>query len=412
MRNKLRLLTPGPTPLPEEVRLALAQDMVHHRKPGFKKTLSAVQDGLRWLFGTSEPVLSLTCSGTGAMTAAVFNLFAHGERVLVVEAGKFGQRWSEIAESRGLAVTVIRVPWGAAVAPETLAQALDSDPTIRGVLVQASETSTGVLHPVRDLAAITRPRDCLLVVDGISAVGVSPCPMDEWGLDCLITGSQKGLMLPPGLAFIALSPRAWERVEQGRSDTFYFDLLRERDNCRKDQTLFTPAINLLVGLEASLRLFHDQGLDAVFRKQWALTCLTRTAVRGLGLELLAKTDYTWGLTSIVLPQGVDGTKLLHIAAQDYGVVMAGGQDQLKGRIIRLGHMGHVDFADILAGLYALRQGLLDCGGHSASRSYLEEGLTAYQRALDENSPLGEEIREKGSAMEPDRRESVIIARHD
>lgn len=390
MRNKLRLLTPGPTPLPEEVRLALARDMVHHRKSGFKKTLNKIQEDLRWLFGTVQPVLPLTCSGTGAMTAAVFNLFAKADRVLVVDAGKFGQRWTEIAGRRGLAVTVIRVPWGQAVSPAVVAEALDADPTIRGVLVQASETSTGVLHPVRELAEITKTRDCLLVVDGISAVGISPCPMDAWGVDCLLTGSQKGLMLPPGLAFIALSARAWETVEQGKADSFYFDLLRERDNCRKDQTLFTPAINLLVGLEVSLGLFREQGLNAVFRKQWALTCLTRAAVSALGLELLAKTDYTWGLTSILLPQGVDGARLLQIAAKDHGVVMAGGQDQLKGRVVRLGHMGHVDFADVLAGIYALRQALKACGGHSSSRDYLETGLTAYEQALDPGSTLGVE----------------------
>ncbi len=398
MRNKLRLLTPGPTPLPEEVRLALAQDMVHHRKPGFKAVLHRIQEGLQWLFGTTQPVLPLTCSGSGAMNAAVWNLFQPGERVLVVEAGKFGQRWKDIALARGLETTVITLPWGQAVSPEAIREALDADPAIRGVLVQASETSTGVLHPVREIAETTRSRDVLLVVDGISAVAISPCPMDEWGVDCLLTGSQKGLMLPPGLAFIALSPRAWAAVERhsspagslGACPIAYFDLRRERENCLKDQTLFTPAINLLNGLDVSLRLFRERGLDEIFRKQWALTQLTRTAVRTLGLELLVQKQYTWGLTSILVPAGLDGQQLLQRAADAYGVFMAGGQDHLKGRIIRLGHMGHVDFADVLAGLYALRQAFKACGGHTASRDYLEAGLAAYEQALDPRSVPGEE----------------------
>ncbi|WP_031387915.1 pyridoxal-phosphate-dependent aminotransferase family protein [Desulfonatronum thiodismutans] len=394
MRNKLRLLTPGPTPLPEEVRLALAQDMVHHRKPGFKAVLHRVQEGLQWLFGTTQPVLPLTCSGSGAMNAAVWNLFLPGERVLVVEAGKFGQRWKDIALARSLEATVIDLPWGQAVSPEAIHDALEADPAIRGVLVQASETSTGVLHPVREIAELTRNRDVLLVVDGISAVAISPCPMDEWGVDCLLTGSQKGLMLPPGLAFIALSARAWAAVERhsspGACPIAYFDLRRERENCLKDQTLFTPAINLLNGLDVSLRLFRERGLGEIYRKQWALTQLTRTAVRSLGLELLVQKRYTWGLTSILVPAGLDGQRLLQIAADAYGVVMAGGQDHLKGRIVRLGHMGHVDFADVLAGLYALRQAFKACGGHTASRDYLEAGLAAYEQALDPRSVPGEE----------------------
>lgn len=389
MQNKLRLLTPGPTPLPEEVRLALAKDMVHHRKPGFKKILHQVQEGLQWLFGTRHPVLPLTCSGSGAMNAAVWNIFQQDERVLVVEAGKFGQRWREVAESRGLKVSRMELPWGHAVAPDAVREALDSDPSIRGILVQASETSTGVLHPIQEIAAITRNRETLLVVDGISAVGISPCPMDDWGVDCLLTGSQKGLMLPPGLAFIALGSRAWKAVERHPCPVAYFDLLRERENCLKDQTLFTPAINLLTGLDVSLQLFRDQGLENIFRRQWALTCLTRAAVQALGLELLVKKRYTWGLTSILMPNGLDVQRLLQIAAQEYGVVMAGGQDQLKGRIVRLGHMGHVDFADILAGLYALRQALKSCGGHSGSRDYLEIGLAAYEQALAPHSQVGE-----------------------
>lgn len=387
MTPKTRLLTPGPTPLPETVRLTLAMDMVHHRKPGFTALLGEIQTGLRWLFGTSQPVVAMGCSGTGAMTAAVGNLFAPGEQVLVVEGGKFGERWTEIAGAHGLDAVILSVPWGQAVAVDHVQKALAQHPGVKGILVQASETSTGVLHPVRELAAFTRERDLMLVVDGISAVGISPCPMDAWGIDCLLTGSQKGLMLPPGLAFVALSARAWERVERVNPRHYYFNLRGERDKITgSSQTLFTPPINLLMGLHTCLELFRETTLEGLFRHQWALTQMTRAGARALGLELLAKDHFTWGLTSILLPAGVDGARLLQAAAERYGVVMAGGQGPLKGRMVRLGHMGHVDFGDVLAGLAALAGALALTGGHSGSRDHLEQAMAAYEQALVDGPP--------------------------
>lgn len=386
MRNKLRLLTPGPTPLPEEVRLALARDMIHHRKQDFVRVMEGIQPGLQYLFGTTQQVLPLSCSGTGAMHAAATNLFAPGQKVLVVEGGKFGERWREIAQAHGLLTTSLVLENGAAVSAAEVRAALDADPGLRGVLVQASETSTGVLHPVRELGAVTRDRDVLLVVDGISAVGISPCPMDAWGLDCLLTGSQKGLMLPPGLALLALSPRAWDRVRLVGSANFYFNLLAERDKSFKHQTLFTSPVNLLQGLAVSLDLFRSQTLEAVFAKQWALTAMARAGAQSLGLELLAKTHFTWGLTSIRLPAGVDAGAVLKVAAERWGVVMAGGQGEMKKSVIRLGHMGHVDWADVLAGLHALRQGLHAAGGYCATRTYLEDAVRAYEEALRDGCP--------------------------
>ncbi len=390
MHTKLRLLTPGPTPLPEAVRLALAQDMIHHRKAEFVRVMEELQPRLQRLFGTRQPVLPLACSGTGAMVAVATSLFAPGERVLVVEGGKFGERWREIAESLGVQVTVVAVPWGEPVDPAAVAAALEADPSIRGVLVQVSETSTGVLHPVRQLAALTRQRSVLLVADGISAVGVSPCPMDAWGLDALLTGSQKGLMLPPGLALVALSERAWAKAEALGPRHFYFNLLAERDKNRQGQTLFTAPVNLLRGLAVSLALFEEVGMEAVFRKQWALTAMVRHGVRSLGLEPLVREHFTWGLTAVSLPAGVDGAQVLQAAAR-YGVVLAGGQGHLKGRIVRIGHMGYVDFGDILAGLYALRHGLLDAGGFSACPNYLEIAMKAYEDAMSTGYPWEEEL---------------------
>jgi aspartate aminotransferase-like enzyme len=383
--DKLRLLTPGPTPLPENVRLALARDMIHHRKQDFKDIMNRVQTGLRYLFGTKQPVLTLTSSGTGAMFAAVTNLFSPGERVLVVEAGKFGQRWSEISQAHGLEIVALPLDWGQAVKPRDVENALSRYPDISGVLVQASETSTGVLHPVQELARLCRLKNKIIIVDGISAVGISPCPMDEWGIDCLLTGSQKGIMLPPGLAFMALSERAWSKAHEVRSRNFYFNLIQEREKCLAGQTLFTPAVNLIVALDECLKYFQEQGLQSIFNRQRAMTLMVRTGVRCLGLELLAESNYTWGLTSIKLPPGIDGVELLNTAAREYKVLMAGGQDHLKGKIVRLGHMGYVDWSDLLAGLFALRGALVKQGGFSGSRDYLEQAMLVYEKEMEKGA---------------------------
>lgn len=379
--DKLRLLTPGPTPLPENVRLALAKDMIHHRKNDFRDIMNRVQTGLQYLFGTTEPVMTLTSSGTGAMDAAVTNLFAPGEKVLVIEAGKFGNRWSEIAQSHHLEVVALPLAWGKSVLPREVENALSRWPDISGVLIQASETSTGVLHPIKEIANLCKSQGKTLVVDGISAVGISPCPMDEWGIDCLLTGSQKGMMLPPGLAFISLSQNAWKKVQEVKPRNFYFNLLKEREKCLIGQTLFTPGINLIVALEECLKYFQDSTLETVYKRQWAMTQLVRTGVESLGLELLVPANYTWGLTSVKLPPGVDGVNLLKVMAEDYNVVAAGGQDHLKGKIVRIGHMGYVDWSDLLAGLYALRSSLVKCGGYSGSRDYLEKAMEIYEKLM-------------------------------
>ncbi len=382
MFNKPRLLTPGPTPLPESIRLILARDMIHHRKAAFKEAMAETGDLLRRLFGTAQPVLPLTCSGTGAMTAAVHGLFNPGESVVVVDAGKFGERWRRIAEVRGLRVISVATEWGRPIDVAEVEATLHAHPEACGLLVQASETSTGVLHPVEEIGRLTCTRNVLLVVDGISAVGISPCPMDAWNIDCLLTGSQKGLMLPPGLALTALSERAWAKAESVPASCFYFDLPGERRQVLQGQTLFTSPVAHILALREGLRLLlQDGSTDAVFRKQWALTQMARTGAEAMGLSLFAPAGYTWGLTSIRLPAGVDGTAVLSAAAAEYGVIMAGGQDHLKGKIIRMGHMGWVDWGDLAAGLHALAGSLRAAGGFTASRDYLETALNAYRTAL-------------------------------
>ncbi|MDE5832831.1 MAG: alanine--glyoxylate aminotransferase family protein [Desulfovibrio sp.] len=381
MLNKKRLLTPGPTPLPEEARLALARDMIHHRKQEFQNIMLAVQEKARVLFGTREPVLPLACSGTGAMTAAVYSLFKPGDPVLVVNSGKFGERWVEIAKSRGLDTDNLELPWGEYVSPEVAAERLNKK-SYKGILVQVCETSTGAILPVKEIGEIKG--SALLVADGISAVGVSPCPMDKWRIDCLLTGSQKGLMLPPGLALLALSQKAWKTAGDIEPGCFYFNLPKERKALEKGQTSFTTPVNLIVGLKASLDLIGDP--SRIYRKQWALTALVRRGAAAAGLELFIHKNYAWGVTSIKMPKGVDGQKILKIAETRFGVYMAGGQDRLKGKIVRLGHMGWVDWSDCLAGLFALTEALREESGFIAEPGWSVAALEAYEKALREGCP--------------------------
>ena len=374
-----RMLTPGPTPIPDRVRLAMAAPIPHHRKDAFKKLMAENQAMLKKLFCTEMPVLPIASSGTGVMTAAAFNLFQPGEKVLVATAGHFGDRWIDIVTMRGLEPTVLRKPAGQAIEADDVRAALDADPAIRGVFIQISETSTGTLHPIKDVAAVTRERDVILVADGISAVSVSPVRMDEWGIDCLLTGSQKGLMLPPGLAFIALSERAWKKVESVPAQCYYLDLLQERANCEKDQTHYTSPISLIMGLHEALTMLFEFGMDEVFRKQYALTAMARAGIRAMGLELFVKDDErcTWGLTSILLPEDIPAGPVVAKANKDWGVILTAGQGALKDRVLRLAHMGWVDWGDMAAGLHALAWSLPE----KPTGAYLEEALEAYHAAL-------------------------------
>ena len=383
MFNKLRLLTPGPTPLPETVRLALARDMIHHRKAEFQEIMRGTQKKLQELFGTVNQVLPLASSGTGAMTAAAGNLFAPGEEVLIVEAGKFGERWKEIALSCGLVPHVMAVEWGEAVSAEKIEAALIEKPEIRGLFVQLCETSTGVLMPIEKIGKICSKRNVLLIVDGISAVGISPCPMDEWNIDCLLTGSQKGLMLPPGLALISLSEKAWDKADSIKPACFYFDLKAERKNIAKGQTHFTTPVNLIFGLQASLKLLLSEGLEEIYRHQWALTMLVRNGASAMGLKLFVQKNFAWGLTSICLPENISGSALLAHMQENYGVCIAGGQDILKNRIVRFGHMGWVDWGDCISGLTALAEALSALSSFAPEKGWLEKAMEAYTGAMNQ-----------------------------
>jgi len=383
---KKYLLAPGPTPVPESVLLAMAQPIFHHRTPQFEALFAETAKALQGLFKTTQDVIVLASSGTGAMEAAVVNTTSPGDRVLVVNGGKFGERWGKIAAGYGLVVDEIAVEWGTAVDPAAIAKALRERPETKLVLVQASETSTTVLHQVAEIAKITRATDTLLVVDGITAVGVLDLPMDALGIDVLVTGSQKALMLPPGLAFVALSEKAWKAAAAAQQPRFYFDLKRERDNQQKHTTAWTPAISLIFGLHEALRLLFAEGLDNVFARHDRLARATRAGVRALGLELVAQTAPSPATTGLYLPAGVPG-KIVGYLRDAVGVTFAGGQDRFKGKICRIAHLGYIGSFDIVTAMAALEMGIAAYGrpvtlgrGVGAAQEILLEGMPAVPAA--------------------------------
>jgi serine---pyruvate transaminase len=336
----------------------MARPIIHHRTPEFSAALDQTRQRLKPLMGTREEVLVLASSGTGAMEAAVANLLSPGEAAIFVDAGKFGERWGRILGAFGMTAHQVKVAWGSAVHPAQIEEALRSHPEARAVLMQASETSTTAVHPVRDIAAITRRRDVMLVVDGITSVGVFEQEMDSWGIDALITGSQKALMLPPGLGIIALSPRAWARAAKSDSPRFYFDLNRELKAQRDEHTTaYTPAISLVFGLNKSLEMIHAETLPVAFSRHRLMARATRAAAAALGLTLLAAENPAPGVTGIMVPDRIDGSRLVRYMRDVIGVTVQGGQDQMKGKLVRIGHMGYVTPMDILVAIGALELAL-------------------------------------------------------
>ncbi len=375
---KQYLFTPGPTPIPSEVTAAMSLPIVHHRTAPFNKAFNEVRSGLQRLFGTKSDVLMLASSGTGAMEAAVSNLLSPGEKALVVNGGKFGERWLKICKSYGIQAVEIKVEWGKAVEVEVIAKSLKVHPDAKALLIQASETSTTVLHPVHEIAQLTR-NGPLLVVDGITAVGVLPLPQDDWGIDVLMTGAQKALMLPPGLGFISLNDRAWERAETAKSPRYYFDLRLERKSQNKGETAFTPAISLILGLRAALKLIEEEGLEQIYKRHDRLARATRAAAGALGLKLLAPEHPSPAVTGIYVPEGIDGVKLFDYLLHDMGVAFAGGQDHLVGKILRIAHLGYMGSFDVLMAIGAFEMALKKFG-HKVK---LGQGVGAAQEVLME-----------------------------
>jgi aspartate aminotransferase-like enzyme len=354
-------MAPGPTPVPSEVLLAMAQPMIHHRTPAYEALFVEVRAGLKRLFRTASDVVSLACSGTGAMEAAVVNTLSPGETVAIVNAGKFAERWIEILRAYALDVVTLDAPYGETVPASRIAEILARRPEVRAVLSQHSESSTGVLHDVQAYAAVTRQSQAILLVDAVSSLGIANLPMDAWGVDVVVSASQKGLMLPPGVAFCALSERAWERARVSRLPKYYFDLLEERTCLARNEAHFTPAVSIMLGLREVLRLLEAEGLDNVFARHQRLARATRAGVTALGLGLFARATPSPALTAVVAPPGVDAEKIVAAYSDAHNITIAGGQGSMKGQVFRLGHMGYAAEFDVVVALAALEQILLDLG---------------------------------------------------
>jgi aspartate aminotransferase-like enzyme len=355
------LLTAGPTPVPERVLLAMARPILYHRAPAFTDCLKEVQEGLKWLIQTKQLPLILAGSGTIGMDAAVCNFLRTGDKAIVIRGGKFGERWGKICQAYGIECVFVDVEWGKSVEPQAVADAIEKNPGVRAVYATASETSTATKHDIEPIAKIVKAKDdIILCVDAVTAVGVYDVPMDRWGLDVVCVGSQKALMLPPGLAVVAVSEKAWKANERSNLPRFYLDLMRERKSQEKGESAFTPAVSLVVGLRESLRMLKEETLEGVFHRHERLAKATRAATGGLGLELLSSSPVN-SVTGIRVPNGIDGTAVVRQMRTRYGITIAGGQDHLKGKIVRIAHIGYFSEFDIITAISGLEMTLQDLG---------------------------------------------------
>ncbi len=360
--EKKYLFSPGPTMLPPEVLLKMAEPVMHHREPEFEKIFADIREGLKYLFQTKNEVMVFTSSGTGAMEGAVSNILSTGDKAIVVRGGKFGERWGEICKAYGVEFIPIDVEWGRAVDPKKIEEILKAEPSVRAVYTQASETSTGVKHPVKEIADIVKKyENVVIVVDAITGIGVFDLPMDAWGIDVLLSGSQKALMLPPGLAFAALSEKAWRFVERSNLPRYYFNFKKELKGTKKNQSAYTPAISLFVGLRESLRMIRKEGLEGVFRRHEKLATATRAAVKAMGLDLYAPDSPSNAVTAVKIPDGMDGDRLKDLFFEKFGITVAEGQDRAKGKIIRIAHLGYYDRLDMVMVISALEMLLKEMG---------------------------------------------------
>ena len=375
--QKKYLLAPGPTPVPPEALLAMAMPIIHHRAPDFVPVLDSAKKGLQWLYQTKNDVLILCSTGTGGMDGSVSNFLSPGDDVLVLNGGKFGERWTKICQAYGMKVEELVVEWGYAIKPEQVEVSLKKNPKIKAVFVQANETSTGVYHDIKSIAAVVKKTDALFVVDAISALVAHDIKTDEWGIDVMIGGSQKGVMLPPGLAFVSVSDKAWKMADVAKTPKFYFNFKKERENLAKNQTNFTSAVTLIIGLNACIKMLQDEGLENVFKRHERLARATRAGAAALGLKLFPKESPSNALTAIEAPAGVDGQAIYKDLRVKYGITGAGGQDKLKGKIFRIAHLGYADTFDVItaiAGIEMVLKGL----GHPVK---LGTGVGAAQEIL-------------------------------
>jgi aspartate aminotransferase-like enzyme len=346
--KKQRLLTPGPTPLLPKALHAMMGSDIHHRTEDFRRIYLSVLADLKEVMGTSNDVLALTASGTGVLEASITNLFSPGDRVVVCSAGKFGERWAEIAKAFGLDAIVLSEEYGGSVSARRLEDTLKTTPNVRGVFVQASETSTGAEHDVRAMGKAVQKTDAILVVDAITGLGTMPLDIDGWGLDVVIGGSQKAFMIPPGLAFLSISPKAWAFNENAKLPRYYFNLKKEKKNAANGESSWTPATSLVLALAEALKYVKSIGMDKLIANAQQLAAATRAAAAALNLELFSPGAPGSAVTAIQPPRGMDSGVIVKEFRDRFGSIIANGQGSMKGQIFRIAHLGYFDFADLFA----------------------------------------------------------------
>jgi len=360
MIKKYYLLSPGPTPIPDSVLSVAAEPIIHHRTPEFSEIFMQVTEGLKYVFQTREDVFILTSSGSGAMETAIVNTLSPGDTVIAVNGGKFGERWGNICRAYGVNVKEIILEWGADFGKDQLAAELKAHPGVKAVFTTLSETSSGAIYDIRGFGDVVAPTEAVLVVDGISGLGATPCPMDEWKVDIMVSGSQKSFMIPPGLAYIAFSPKAWKLVEAAKLPRFYFDAKKAKKNLEKQTTPWTPGVSLIIQQKKALDIIRTMGLEQYLEHHRILGEATRVGVKSIGLELLAKNPGNI-LTAVKTPAGIDGSRLVKTMQSKYKAYIAGAQDPNKGKFFRIAHLGYMGGFDVITSLSALEMTLTDLG---------------------------------------------------
>jgi len=374
MIKKYYLLSPGPTPVPVEALSAASEPIIHHRTPEFSDIFMEVSEGLKYVFQTEQDVFVLTSSGTGAMESSVVNTLGPGDKTVSLNGGKFGERWGKICRAYGVEVKEIVLEWGDPFSKEQLAEELKANPETKAVFAALSETSSGTIYDIQGYGEVLAQSEALLVVDGISGLGATPCPMDEWKVDVMVAGSQKSFMIPPGLAYISFSPKAWNYVEKSTLPKFYFDAKASKKSLGKRTTPYTPAVSLIIQQKKSLDIIKSMGLEKLFEHHRILGDATRAAVKALGLELLSKSPGNI-LTAVKVPAGIDGLQLVKTMQGKYKAYIAGGQDPYKGKIFRIAHLGYMGGFDVITALSALEMTLSELGYDFESGSSLKAAET-------------------------------------
>jgi serine---pyruvate transaminase len=360
--KKNYLLTPGPTPLPPEICESLSRPIIHHRTPQFQAILKEAHEGLKYVFQTANDVYILTSSGTGGLESAMINFLSPGDTVITVDAGKFGERWAEIGKAYGINCEVIKVEWGKAVNPKDIEAKLKAGKgKIKAVYTTLCETSTGVATDIKAIGEIVKASDAILVVDAVSGLGAIDLQSDAWNCDIVVSGSQKGLMLPPGLGFISVSAKAWKLAETSKCPKYYFDMKAAKKAYASTDTPWTPAIGLVIALNEAIKMMKAEGLEKIFSWHNKMAEAVRTGVKALGLELFAPDAYSDVVTAVKVPAGIDGEKLVKTMRDSYGVTIAGGQSEMKGKIFRFAHMGYIGEFDIISGISCLEKVLAQMG---------------------------------------------------